>query len=123
MPRILVDGLPVDLPEGALLTAALGRPPVAGRSLAGGPRGPLCGMGQCFECQLQVDDRQALACLTRAVAGMVVVRDLTDAKAAGRGGTQDRTDIETEGLYRPNGEAAGQHDAAGPEAGREVRRG
>jgi sarcosine oxidase subunit alpha len=97
MPRILVDGLPVDLPAGALLTAALGRPPVAGRSLAGGPRGPLCGMGQCFECQLQVDGRQALACLTRAVAGMVVVRD----GAAG----------------------PGADPVPGPEAGKELRHG
>ena len=97
MPRILVDGLPVDLPAGALLTAALGQPPVAGRGLAGGPRGPLCGMGQCFECQLQVDGRQALACLTRAAAGMVVVRD-------GAGGPDL---VQT----------------TGPEAGRAVRRG
>jgi sarcosine oxidase subunit alpha len=97
MPRILVDGLPVDLPAGALLTAALGQPPVAGCSLAGGPRGPLCGMGQCFECQLQVDGRQALACLTRAAAGMVVVRD----GAAGPDLAQ----------------------VSGPEAGKAVRRG
>jgi sarcosine oxidase subunit alpha len=74
MPRILVDGAPVDLPEGALLTAALGCPPVAGLSLSGSPRGPLCGMGQCFECQVLVDGCQRLACLTRAVAGMEVRR-------------------------------------------------
>ena len=74
MPRILGDGVAVTVPEGALLTAALGCPPVAGRSLAGTPRGPLCGMGQCFECLVQVDGRELLACLTPAVEGMVVRR-------------------------------------------------
>ena len=74
MARILLDGLPVEVPEGALLTTALGFPPVAGRNLCGGPRGPLCGIGQCFECTLQVDGRPALACLTRVVAGMEVRR-------------------------------------------------
>jgi sarcosine oxidase subunit alpha len=70
-----VDGVAVEVPEGALLTAALGGPPVAGRSLSGTPRGPLCGMGQCFECQVRVDGREVLACLTRAVDGMEVRRD------------------------------------------------
>ena len=74
MPRIKVDGVAVDLPEGALVAAALGCPPVAGRSLSGEPRGPLCGMGQCFECQVRIDGREALACLTRAVEGMEVRR-------------------------------------------------
>ena len=74
MPRILLDGQAVDLPEGALLAAALGCPPVACTSLAGAPRGPLCGMGQCFECTVWIDGRAALACLTRAVEGMVVRR-------------------------------------------------
>jgi predicted molibdopterin-dependent oxidoreductase YjgC len=74
MSRILVDGVAVELAEGALLTAALGCPPVAGCNLAGAPRGPLCGMGQCFECLVQVDGREVLACLTPAVEGMVVRR-------------------------------------------------
>jgi D-hydroxyproline dehydrogenase subunit gamma len=74
MPRVFVDGAPVDVAEGALLTAALGCPPVAGRSLSGAPRGPLCGMGQCFECQVQVAGRAVLACLTPAVEGMEVRR-------------------------------------------------
>ena len=75
MPRILVDGRPVDLPEGALLAAALGLPPVACRDLAGAPRGPLCGMGQCFECRVRVAGREVLACLTPARDGMEVNRD------------------------------------------------
>ncbi len=74
MPKVFVDGRPVEVPEGARLTAALGLPPVAGRDLAGGPRGPLCGMSQCFECRVWVDGREVLACLTVAQNGMVVRR-------------------------------------------------
>ena len=74
MPRILLDGQAVDLPEGALLAAALGCPPVACTSLAGAPRGPLCGMGQCFECRVSVDGRERLACLTPARDGQEVRR-------------------------------------------------
>jgi len=74
MPRLSVDGQVVEVAEGALLTAALGQPPVACRSLAGEPRGPLCGMGQCFECRVSVDGRERLACLTVAREGMVVRR-------------------------------------------------
>lgn len=74
MPRVFVDGQVVAVPEGALLTAALGAPPVACRSLGGELRGPLCGMGQCFECRVRVDGREGLACLTLAQEGMVVLR-------------------------------------------------
>ena len=74
MPRILLDGQPVDLPAGALLAAALGCPPVACHGLAGAPRGPLCGMGQCFECRVSVDGRERLACLTPARDGQEVRR-------------------------------------------------
>jgi D-hydroxyproline dehydrogenase subunit gamma len=74
MPRLRVDGQGVEVPEGALLTAALGQPPVACRSLHGEARGPLCGMGQCFECRVLVDGREVLACLTVAREGMEVRR-------------------------------------------------
>jgi sarcosine oxidase subunit alpha len=72
---VTVDGIPVQVPEGALLAAALGAPPVAGRSLGGQPRGPLCGMGLCFECRVRADGREVLACLTPARDGMEVRRD------------------------------------------------
>jgi sarcosine oxidase subunit alpha len=74
MPRIQVDGETVEVAEGALVASALGDPPVAGLSLGGAPRGPLCGMGQCFECLVWVDGRQVLACLTPAVEGLAVRR-------------------------------------------------
>jgi sarcosine oxidase subunit alpha len=74
MARIRVDGQPLELPDGALLAAALGTPPVACRSLDGAPRGPLCGMGQCCECRVWVDGREQLACLTPVRDGMEVRR-------------------------------------------------
>ena len=69
-----VDGDVVRVPEGALLTAALGLPPVAGVDAEGRPRGPLCGMGQCFLCRVTVGGREMLACLTPAREGMEVRR-------------------------------------------------
>jgi len=75
MPRIFVDGKPVDLPEGAMIAAALGDPPVAGWTASGAPRGPLCGMGQCWECRVRVGGREVLSCNTKAVEGMEVFRD------------------------------------------------
>lgn len=74
MPKVWVDGSPVEVPEGARLTAALGQPPVAGWDTAGVPRGPVCGMGQCFECRVRVDGREVLACMTPAREGLEVHR-------------------------------------------------
>ena len=74
MPRIRFDGHEVRLAEGALLVAALGEAFAARTSLSGEPRGPLCGMGQCFECRVKVDGRERLACMTPAEDGMEVRR-------------------------------------------------
>lgn len=74
MPKVLVDGQPVSVPEGARLTAALGQPPIAGWGLSGAPRSPRCGMGQCQECRVQVGGREVLACLTLAEDGLEVRR-------------------------------------------------
>jgi len=40
------------------------------RDKQGRPRGPLCGMGVCFECEVSVDGVPARACLTKVRAGM-----------------------------------------------------
>lgn len=43
------------------------------RSVSGEPRGPLCGMGICFECRVTVDGvPHRRACLEPVRAGMVV---------------------------------------------------
>jgi glycine/D-amino acid oxidase-like deaminating enzyme len=42
------------------------------RDKSGAPRGPLCGMGVCLECEVSVDGAVRRACLTKARAGMIV---------------------------------------------------
>jgi sarcosine oxidase subunit alpha len=51
-----VNGSPVAVPSGATVAVAV---VLAGqacrRSVSGEPRGPLCGMGICFECRVAID--------------------------------------------------------------------
>jgi D-hydroxyproline dehydrogenase subunit gamma len=56
---IRVNGRELRVPAGTILAVALAR---AGetrfrRSASGESRGPLCGMGVCFECRVTVDGR------------------------------------------------------------------
>lgn len=55
--RIDIDGQEHRVPAGTMVAAALWNAGVRGfrRSVAGGPRAPLCGMGTCFECRVTVD--------------------------------------------------------------------
>ena len=54
--RVSVNGTPVLVPSGATIAVAL---MMAGQpcriSVSGEPRGPLCGMGICFECRAIVN--------------------------------------------------------------------
>jgi sarcosine oxidase subunit alpha len=54
---ITVDGVPHAVDGDITLAAALLNVGVAAfrRDLSGGARGPLCGMGTCFECRITVD--------------------------------------------------------------------
>lgn len=74
--RITLDGRPLDSPDGAALTTALlaaGRWRLGDHAVTGEPRGPWCGMGVCFECELTVDGREGVrACLTPVRPGMTV---------------------------------------------------
>ena len=46
------------------------------RSVTGQPRGPLCGMGICFECRVTIDgQRHQKSCQIPLVRGMVVITD------------------------------------------------
>lgn len=72
---ITVDGSPLAAAEGESLAVALLQ---AGRmrfrdSCSGLGRGPVCGMGTCYECLVLVDGRRVRACLEPVRAGMVVV--------------------------------------------------
>ena len=53
---IKVNDIEVNVPEGATVAVAI---TVAGvacrRSVSGEPRGPLCGMGICFECRATIN--------------------------------------------------------------------
>ncbi len=75
---IRVDGEPLRVRPGITLAAALlsaGRWSFR-RSVTGEPRGPVCGMGVCFECRVTIDGVPGRrACLESVVEGMEVTTD------------------------------------------------
>jgi D-hydroxyproline dehydrogenase subunit gamma len=55
---ITVNGTPMKVPEGATVAAALVQAGAYSRiSVHGEPRQPLCGMGICYECRVEIDGR------------------------------------------------------------------
>ena len=76
--RVKVNGASVEVPAGATVAAAiltLGEAAFR-RSVRGEPRGPLCGMGICFECRVTVDGvPYARSCQTLCAAGMEIETD------------------------------------------------
>lgn len=72
---IRIDGVPMEVPADVSLAAALFN---AGQltfrsSVSGSPRGPLCGMGTCFECRVTIGGvPHRRACLEPVVDGMEV---------------------------------------------------
>jgi sarcosine oxidase subunit alpha len=73
--RITVDGQAIEVERGATLAAAMMNAGVTAfrASVAGEPRGPLCGMGVCFECRVTVNGvPHQRACLLACEMGMVV---------------------------------------------------
>jgi sarcosine oxidase subunit alpha len=73
--RILVDGEPLEVDAGASVLVALWNAGVraVGVSVSGEPRGPLCGMGVCFECRVTIDGvPQRRACLETVRDGLSV---------------------------------------------------
>ncbi|NZA25097.1 (2Fe-2S)-binding protein [Luteimonas sp. SJ-92] len=75
--RLVVDGRALVVLEGSSVAAAIA---AAGggfrRSCSGQPRAPVCGIGVCFECRVEIDGRpQQRACMIRAREGMEVVTD------------------------------------------------
>jgi D-hydroxyproline dehydrogenase subunit gamma len=74
---VQVDGQRVEVPAGANVAAAVALvTPRFRRSVAGTPRGPLCGMGICFECRVQIDEvSHQRACMVTARDGMRVCTD------------------------------------------------
>jgi sarcosine oxidase subunit alpha len=58
VPSMKVNGVAVEVAEGSTVAvaAALARQ-VCRMSVTGEPRGPLCGMGICFECRVTINGR------------------------------------------------------------------
>ncbi len=78
MPRVSlsIDGETVEVEAGLTVAAVLWthRRWRLGRSVTGSPRGPLCGMGVCFECRVTIDDLpHRRACVEPALEGIRVV--------------------------------------------------
>jgi D-hydroxyproline dehydrogenase subunit gamma len=77
--RVTVDGRPLDVAAGTLVAAAieLAAPGRGARlSPAGLRRQPLCGMGVCGECRVEVDGRaHCLGCQTVCAPGMEIRTD------------------------------------------------
>jgi len=76
--KVTVNGKAVEVPAGAMVSAAVA---LAGetafrRSVTGEARGPLCGMGICFECRVTVDGRAHVrSCQVPCRPGMEVRTD------------------------------------------------
>ena len=76
--KVLVNGRPVSVPSGSTASAAIA---MAGHfrfrtSVTGRPRGPVCGMGICFECRATIDGRpHTRSCQTVCQPGMEIRTD------------------------------------------------
>ena len=76
--KLSVNGRVVDAPAGSMVSAAI---VLAGqtrfrRSVSGEPRGPLCGMGICYECRVTVNGQAHVkSCQTVCEVGMEVETD------------------------------------------------
>ena len=74
---ITINGAQIAVPSGSTVAVAM---VVAGKacrvSVSGEPRGPLCGMGICYECRVTVSgDPHCLGCQIVCEAGMEVTSD------------------------------------------------
>jgi D-hydroxyproline dehydrogenase subunit gamma len=73
-----VNDVPTTVPSGSMLAAAIlqGGVSTFRRSVSGEARGPLCGMGICFECRVTVDGvAHVRSCQTLCENGMDVRTD------------------------------------------------
>ncbi len=76
--RLTVNDVPVSVPAGTMVAAAVLEAGVTTfrRSVSGEARGPLCGMGICFECRVSIDGvAHVRSCQTICENGMDVRTD------------------------------------------------
>ncbi|MGO9124156.1 MAG: (2Fe-2S)-binding protein [Terriglobales bacterium] len=74
---VTVNGATVSVPSGATVAVAMA---IAGQacrtSATGEPRGPLCGMGICFECRVAINGKpHCRSCQILCESGMEVKTD------------------------------------------------
>ncbi|MBV9340551.1 MAG: (2Fe-2S)-binding protein [Acidobacteria bacterium] len=76
--EITVNGTPVRVPVGTTAAVAILISNIFCRtSVRGEPRGPLCGMGICFECRAEIDGiAHRRSCQILCAAGMKISTDL-----------------------------------------------
>lgn len=77
---VRVNGRPVSVPDGSTAAAAVAAAgeSVFRRSVTGQARGPVCGMGICFECRATIDGRpHQRTCQTVCRPGMEIETDGT----------------------------------------------
>lgn len=74
MPDLYLDGRPLRVAPGSTVAAALaqGGDGTTRTSVSGQRRAPLCGMGICQECRVNIDGQRRLACQTLCRDGMQV---------------------------------------------------
>ncbi len=73
-----VNGRAITVAAGTMVSTAIALAGVSvfRRSVTGGPRAPLCGMGVCFECRVTIDGRpHCRSCQVPCAEGMEVVTD------------------------------------------------
>jgi sarcosine oxidase subunit alpha len=76
--RLNVNGVSVSMPADSMVAAAVLEAGITSfrRSLSGEPRGPVCGMGICFECRVTIDGvAHVRSCQTICADGMDVRTD------------------------------------------------
>jgi predicted molibdopterin-dependent oxidoreductase YjgC len=75
---VLVNGRAVSVPEGSMASAAVALAGLSAyrKSVHSQPRGPLCGMGICFECRVTIDGQpHCRSCQTVCRPGMEITTD------------------------------------------------
>ena len=74
---VAVNGIRITVPVGTTAAVAMmivGAP--CRTSVSGEPRGPLCGMGICFECRAEIDGlKHCRSCQILCVSGMEIRSD------------------------------------------------
>jgi D-hydroxyproline dehydrogenase subunit gamma len=78
MVTVSVNGRSITVEAGAMVSTAVALAGITAfrRSVTGEPRGPLCGMGICFECRVTIDGREhCRSCQIPCAEGMEVGTD------------------------------------------------